>query len=61
MWKYTAENDYPNISLHDCRISNVLIGYVWFKKKPYEYECQIRLFFNTMIYSWNKICEDRPW
>lgn len=25
MWKYTAENDYPNISLHDCRISNVLI------------------------------------
>lgn len=160
MWKYTAENDYPNISLHDCRISNVLIdkndivfefddkgfwivennsqnpfnktlrtdkseirfkdiyvdftriyyyktyhlfkkaiftkrieltieqfaskinnsnwkfefveelyawsragfdGFVWFDKKPYEYECQIRLFFNTMIYSWNKICEDRPW
>lgn len=36
-------------------------GYVWFNKKPYEYECQIRLFFNEMIYSWNKICEDRPW
>ncbi|MGF7143426.1 hypothetical protein HNQ56_001849 [Anaerotaenia torta] len=25
MWKYTAENDYPNISLHDCCISNVFI------------------------------------
>lgn len=36
-------------------------GYVWLGKRPYHYECQINLFFNEMVYSWNKICEDKPW
>lgn len=36
-------------------------GYVWLDRRPYHYECQINLFFDEMLYSWNKICEDKPW
>jgi hypothetical protein len=36
-------------------------GYVWLRKRPYHYECQLNLFFDEMSYSWNKICEDKPW
>lgn len=36
-------------------------GWLWFGKKPYHMECQLQLSFEDMLYSWNKICEDKPW
>ena len=39
----------------------IFIGSIHSKIKPYRYECQLHLSFETMIYSWNNIYEDRPW
>ena len=39
----------------------VFNGWLWFDKKPYHLECQLQLSFEDMIYSWNKIWEDRSW
>lgn len=36
-------------------------GWIRFDKKPYHMECQLQLLFEDMKYSWNRICEDKPW
>ena len=39
----------------------VFNGGMFFNKKPYHRECQVQIFFETMTYLWNKICEDKAW
>jgi hypothetical protein len=36
-------------------------GYLRTERKPYHVECQLEMRYTDMIYSWNRICEDRPW
>ena len=36
-------------------------GWVYFNDGKSHYDCQIQLRFTKMVYSWNKICEDKPW
>lgn len=35
-------------------------GWVWFDESPYHLDCFLEFSYHNVIYSWNKICEDRP-
>lgn len=35
--------------------------WLWFDKKPYHRECELRIAASQVIYCWNNLCEDQPW
>ena len=39
--------------LHDC--------WLHFQKKPYHYECQLRIPVTKVTYCWNNLCPDKKW
>ena len=55
-WKFEFIDEF-----YDGNYGALFNGWVYFKHKPYHYDCQIQLRFKKMIYSWNKIYEDRTW
>lgn len=34
---------------------------LWFDKKPYNYECQLKIPTSKVIYNWNNLCKDKKW
>ena len=35
--------------------------WLWFDKKPYHYECQLKIPTSKAIYCWNNLCKDKKW
>lgn len=35
--------------------------WLWFDKKPYHYECQLKIPTRKAIYCWNNLCKDKKW
>lgn len=36
-------------------------GWLWFDSEPFHRDCHLEFTFKSIVYNWNKLCEDRPW
>ena len=35
--------------------------WIWFDKKPYHMECEMKMSTDKATYCWNELCKDKVW
>lgn len=41
--------------------AQIIVCWLHFNKKPYHYECQIKISVSKVIYYWNNLCKNQKW